>query len=336
MMTAPIPHIPVLTLVLAGGADSVQSVMGHWSPLPVEQLLLGRDTANVNALLNTMLVLCRHAQSAASAHALAAAQSARVSLIVHNDPVELEAARETLRRWLMDFPTVFGGDWSSPVIAQWARLDSRERVADFCSTHVFGLSASAWLVLSKPELRQWARNVTTLPARWLRDLLEHARRPVDVAPADVLRYVDKNAMALLTEAGQSEAWPAHAALWDEPERAPDLASALLFMRLRRLARFCAGPEHRASATTGSLRHGNIGIGWARCARGVLVHLARVRNGKVAAYRIITPTRWNFGPTNLLQHALRGLSWDAAQPLAQRLALLLDPCTPYRIEVANHA
>jgi coenzyme F420-reducing hydrogenase alpha subunit len=143
-------------------------------------------------------------------------------------------------------------------------------------------------------------------------------------------------MALLTQASQSHTWPAHADLWNEPECAPDLACALLLARLRQLARFCAGPSHRANTTTGSLRHGNIGIGWARCARGVLVHLARVRNGKVTAYRIIAPTRWNFGPANLLQHALRGLSWDVAQPLAQRLALLLDPCAPYRIEVARHA
>lgn len=338
-------QVPVLTLTLAGDADGVRSVTGYWSPLPVERLLTGREAASVDVVLNTMLALCRHAQCAASAHALAAAQATNPLIVVNDEAVELEAARETLRRWLIDFPSVFGGVWDNRVVAQWTRLDTRERMADFCTMQVFGTSARAWLALPEAGLAQWAANTATLPARWLHDLLEHAMRPVSLSPARVLQHVRENAGAWL--AGQPQTWPAHADLWNEPTHAPDLASALLLARLRRLARFCANPAHEANGangmdrmdvvntTAGSLRHDDIGIGWARCARGVLVHLARIENGKVAAYRIIAPTRWNFGPANLLQDALRDLPWSVAQPLARRLALLLDPCAPYRIEV-HHA
>ncbi|WP_233869336.1 HupK protein [Paraburkholderia adhaesiva] len=332
-------QVPVLTLTLRGDAERVHTVASQWSPLPVERLLIGRGAAEVRALLNTTLVLCRHAQCAASAYALAAAVETPSPDAADSEPVELEAARETLRRWLIDFPAMFGAAWTKDVIAQWARLDSRARIADFCEHHVFGMSAAAWLTLPKSDLANWAESTGTLPARWLHELLERAERPVTVMPANVLRNVHENAAAVLLarDANATDTsgsgWPAHADLWDAPGAAPDLASALMILRLQHLARLCA---NRASRAAGSLRQGDIGIGWAYCARGLLVHLARVENGRVAAYRIVPPTWWNFGRTSLLPDALRGLRWSAAQPLAQRLALLLDPCAPYRIEVDRHA
>ncbi|RQH07064.1 HupK protein [Paraburkholderia dinghuensis] len=332
-------QVPVLTLTLRGDAECVHTVASQWSPLPVERLLTGRGAAEVPALLSTTLVLCRHAQCAASAHALAAALEAPSPDAADPEPIELEAARETLRRWLIDFPAVFGGAWAKDEIAQWARLDSRAHIADFCEQHVFGMSAAAWLTRPEFDLANWAASAGTLPARWLHGLLERAERPVSVMPANVLRNVHENAETVLlardadVTATSGSGWPAHADLWDAPGRGPDLASALLTSRLQHLARLCA---NRASRVTGGLRRGDIGIGWAYCARGLLVHLARVEDGRIAAYRIVPPTRWNLGRTSLLPDALRGLRWSAAQPLAQRLALLLDPCAPYRIEVDRHA
>jgi len=325
---------PVLTLTLGGDDENVRSITTRWSPLPVERLLIGRDAKDVRARLNATLVLCRHAQCAASAHALALSTDTP-----DNDPIELEAARETLRRWLIDFPAVFGGVWGSDVLAQWARLDARTRIADFCERQVFGMPAATWLTLSKSGLADWAASALTLPARWLHGLLERAERPVSLLPANLLRNVRENAAAMLLarEADAAEATdpicPPHAGLWSAPETEPDLASALLTARLRHLAQLCA---NCAPAPAGSVRSGDIGIGWARCARGLLVHLARIEDGRIAAYRIVPPTRWNLGHASLLPDALRGLPWRAAQPLAQRLMLLLDPCAPYRIEVDRHA
>jgi len=335
-------QIPALTLTLCGDGATVRSVASRWSPLPVERLLIGRDAAHARAVLTTTLVLCGHAQCAASAHALAAAQSDPSAIAVDDEPVELEAARETLRRWLIDFPAVFGGVWESDTIAQWARLDSRARLASFCERTVFGMPAAAWLMRSTSGSPDWAAGAGTLPARWLHGLLKNAARPVSVGPANVLCAARENAVDMLHarstgemgETGDSgSAWPSHADLWREAQTAPDLASALMTGRLRHLARICA---NGAPAATGGLRHGDVGIGWARCARGVLVHLARIENGRIAAYRIVPPTWWNFGRAGLLQAALCGLPWHAAQPLALRLALLLDPCAPNRIEAKRDA
>lgn len=332
-------QVPVLTLTLDGDNEGVHSVVGRWSPVPVERLLIGRNASDARTVVGAMLVLCRHAQCAASARALAASQPTFSPVATNDEQIELEAARETLRRWLIDFPRMFGGTWSSDVIAQWAGLGSRARIADFCERQVFGMPAARWLALSKSDLASWAAGTGTLPARWLNGLQKQAARPVSILPADVLRSVRKNAAEMLLDrdAGAFEAsrpaWPAHADLWSDPGTAPDLASGLMSTRLRHLALLCA---NRASAAAGGLRCGDISIGWARCARGVLVHLARLEEGKVAAYRIVPPTWWNFGRANLLAAALRGLPWEAAQPLAQRLVLLLDPCAPYRIEVNRRA
>lgn len=337
---------PVLTITLRGSSERVHRVDTAWSPLPVERLLIGRDTAQVRAVLNATLALCRHAQTAAGAHALAAAQSADASGAAddapHRAPVELEAARETLRRWLTDFPAAFGGRWAPDTIAQWTRLDSHARIADFCERHVFGMRAAEWLALAKPELAHWAANADTLPAGWLYGLLERAERPVSTMPAHVLRYVQQNAAALLADNdacatnSHRAGIPAHADLWNDAGTEPDLATALMTSRLRFVARLCAHDAIVAAHAAGGMRCGDIGIGWARSARGVLVHLARVDDGRVAAYRIVPPTRWNFGAASMLAHALCGLHWSAALAVAQRVALLLDPCAPYRIEVDRHA
>jgi Ni,Fe-hydrogenase I large subunit len=104
---------------------------------------------------------------------------------------------------------------------------------------------------------------------------------------------------------------------------------LLLHRLRRLALACIDnptPEH------GGLRCGDIGIGWARTARGLLLHLTRVEPGNVTAYRILPPTFWNAAPNGIMVAALAGLATEQAARCAEQLLLLLDPCAPFEIEV----
>jgi hypothetical protein len=110
----------------------------------------------------------------------------------------------------------------------------------------------------------------------------------------------------------------------------DLPGALLLHRLRRLALACIAIP---SAEHGGLRGGDIGIGWAHTARGLLLHLARLEQGNVSAYRILPPTFWNAAPGGLMAAALTGLAAEQAARCAEQLLLLLDPCAPFEIEVA---
>jgi hypothetical protein len=48
-----------------------------------------------------------------------------------------------------------------------------------------------------------------------------------------------------------------------------------------------------------------GIAQVRTARGLLIHAARLQGGRIAAYRVVAPTEWNFHPAGLLAEAVTG-------------------------------
>ncbi len=80
---------------------------------------------------------------------------------------------------------------------------------------------------------------------------------------------------------------------------------------------------------------DIGLAGVETSRGVLFHVVRLADGKVADYRIIAPTEWNFHPAGTLAEAIVDLS--AATDLLQRAreaALSLDPCVEYVIDVED--
>ncbi len=329
---------PTLTLTLRGDDTGVREVAHQWTPLPVERLLVGQPAGDAGTLLPAALALCRHAQCAAAQWALDAAQPGPLpaSHPERDAEVRLEAARETLRRWLLDFPAVFGESWATAAIGQWSTFCTPEGIAAFCNEQVFGTSAAHWLTLDAGGQQRWAAHATTVPARWLRALLQRADRPAMAAAAGLLRHAGDHARALLDHGAHGRP-PLHAELWDTPTLLPDLASGLLLARLRRLAQLCtADSTHAAAPASGGWRVGDIGVGWARAARGLLVHLARVGQGRVVAYRIIAPTWWNFGTGGLLQHALKDRPWPDAVQRAGQLTLLLDPCVQYEIGTLRHA
>jgi Ni,Fe-hydrogenase I large subunit len=80
-----------------------------------------------------------------------------------------------------------------------------------------------------------------------------------------------------------------------------------------------------------------GVGLARVetARGLLLHLMQVKDGRVAAYVIVAPTEWNFHPQGAFVGEIVGspaATRDEAEMLARRLALALDPCVNYEVVV----
>jgi Ni,Fe-hydrogenase I large subunit len=80
-----------------------------------------------------------------------------------------------------------------------------------------------------------------------------------------------------------------------------------------------------------------GLAAVQTARGLLLHRARIAEGRVADYRIVAPTEWNFHPDGALARGLVGM--DAASEIAlQRQAMLavqaLDPCVACRVEVVH--
>jgi hypothetical protein len=113
------------------------------------------------------------------------------------------------------------------------------------------------------------------------------------------------------------------------------AAARLVARIAELAALAArGP----SANHGQVATGpGEGAGWVETARGLLVHRARVARGRIAAYRIVAPTEWNFHADGALARGLRAARFhdrDSAERGVRLMVQALDPCVSARIEVAH--
>ena len=73
----------------------------------------------------------------------------------------------------------------------------------------------------------------------------------------------------------------------------------------------------------------------QAARGLLVHRVAIRAGRVADYRILAPTEWNFHPQGAAALGLATLP-DADDETLHRLGGLfvtaLDPCVAYDLRI----
>ncbi len=100
-----------------------------------------------------------------------------------------------------------------------------------------------------------------------------------------------------------------------------------------------GAGDDAPAAHGAFAPGpNEGLAWVETARGLLVHRARLADGRIADYRIVAPTEWNFHPRGAFVHdalAIEAGSEDDVERRARRLAASLDPCVALRLEI-DHA
>ena len=78
-----------------------------------------------------------------------------------------------------------------------------------------------------------------------------------------------------------------------------------------------------------------GLAAVQTARGLLMHQAPLaRDGRIADYRMVAPTEWNFHPQGALFRARRHRRCrDETSGAARRAGgAALDPCVGFRIEV----
>lgn len=98
--------------------------------------------------------------------------------------------------------------------------------------------------------------------------------------------------------------------------------------LEDLAPAGAGVEHPAPGAGAG-----AGGGVVETARGRLAHWVRLADGRVAEYRTVAPTEWNFHPDGPLARGLTGA--PAGPDLQERAGLLvaaLDPCVGFGIDI----
>ena len=77
-----------------------------------------------------------------------------------------------------------------------------------------------------------------------------------------------------------------------------------------------------------------GIGIVEAARGLLLHVVRLHNGRVDRYRIVSPTDWNFDRQGIAARCLATLDGhhdeDERVALAHLIVNAIDPCVAYEV------
>lgn len=88
---------------------------------------------------------------------------------------------------------------------------------------------------------------------------------------------------------------------------------------------------RATPAALSASIDGYGVAIVEAARGLLAHAARVENGLIADYRIVSPTFWNFHRHGIAAQCLAAIGDSGARgELAHLVVRAVDPCVAYEV------
>ncbi|MCA3210842.1 MAG: nickel-dependent hydrogenase large subunit [Burkholderiales bacterium] len=275
--------------------------------------------------------------------------------------LEAELAHELLWRTLLDWPRLLGEPADADALARVrTALASGERSAlrtAIEQTVLAGPAAPWWEHEHVPAFEIWVAQARTVAARVLaavqRDGARHGapRAPVALLPAPPATADLASIDAALTRDAQFElrpeldGAPAETGTVARLQAHPLVAaltraygrSALtrLAARITELARIACGAPAGQPLFGALALDAQRGLGWVETARGLLVHVAHLQGDRVAQWRIVAPTEWNFHPRGALLQGLISAHAVGAADLAQRAQWLvqsLDPCVSYRVRV----
>jgi coenzyme F420-reducing hydrogenase alpha subunit len=358
-----------VSATLSGGHIAAVSVASQ-RPLLADRLLRGKSVDEALRLLPAVFALCGRTQAVVAAAACESAvgrEPQAAAVLWREREVMAEMIHEHAWRLLLDWPGLVGEAPDVELLGRVRALlhhahDSAnawgaacDAIATLLRARVLGLRLDDWLAATTARTwLDWADAGLTSTARTLRRLrgLPGAEGP-DFAllawpePADVLTNIaqpvlrDPGFAQQPAFAGQpAECGPLprlieHPALAELAEDDPVAARA--FARLAELVALVTG-DARADRNAAAPLDTGTGVGWSEMARGLLTHVARVEDGRIAGYAIVAPTEWNFHPRGALPAALEhGVVADL--PSAERAvaiaAATLDPCVALTAEV-HHA
>ena len=340
-------------------------------PQLAQKLMAGRAPEEAADLAGLIFSLCGKAQKAAAQAACEAARGlvpSRDALRRREYDVLVELAQEHAWRLLLNWPEQAGRSPDMPsllALRQAAAEPARfaAGLEHLLTTVLLGEPRETWLSRDLDGFEAWRTDGRTLVAKLFRDLDHGADAGISccalLPPLPAMN--DAGARALAEQALDDAAFCATPLWQSEPAETGALARvaerpliaawiarrgrgavARLLARLLELAelpqRLLAEPgaEGGAQVVRAWPLEDNAGMAGVETSRGLLLHVVRLKDGKVADYRIVAPTEWNFHPNGALAQALSGLA--AGPGLESRARLVsqsLDPCVAYGVEL-NHA
>ncbi len=343
-------------------------------PQLAQKLMAGRGPEEAADLAGLIFSLCGKAQKVAAQAACGAALGRAPSLDVLRQcerGVLVELAQEHAWRLLLNWPEQAGRernlspDMPSLLLLRQSAEDPlrfAEALKNLLGAILLGESPEHWLDMDLTGFDIWRRNARTLVAKLFADLGDGPdpgaiQTPLlpPLADMDALLATDLALLALDDAAycavplwnGSPAETGALARMADHPMLAGWIARRGRGVGARLLARLIelAGLPQRLRADTGpsldarvvrswSLGE-NAGMAGVETSRGLLLHVVRLQDGRIADYRIVAPTEWNFHPAGPLAQALRAL--EAGPGLESRARLVsqaLDPCVAYGVELID--
>lgn len=290
--------------------------------------------------------------------------------------LETETLREHVRRIGLDWPRLASASHRQDLLACLADspvLDPAFTPAGHGAAALtwleqrwLGMRAAAWLQEWERDggqaLARWAQCGHTPLAGLLRVLRTFDSAPIPggvpplrppVSGGDVqswLAQVRAQSDGVGDGAGlaQQDGRPCHTGNWSRlnmPAVPGPLTPWVLFgCRLAETTRLCLASGHDREAPVlawgGHALPDGWALGWVEMARGVLVHLVRLRadgaGHVVERCEVVAPTEWNFHPRGAAAQALAAIAGTAQQDMPERIALMmaaLDPCVEYDIDWA---
>jgi [NiFe] hydrogenase assembly HybE family chaperone len=347
-------------------------------PRVAGKALPGRTATEAVALVQNLFSICGRAQGVAAAAATDAACGKEPSpalAAARERRLAAEAAHEHFWRVLIDWPGLAGQAPETStmgairkLLAPWLHAEAHsalvpvDAIAAQARRSVFACDAQRWLeIASLDRLLAWSEQGETLSARMLVDLVRAgpARGASEVA---LMEQVDAAALAEVLDPalGAAEDFEATPEWLGEPRETGAIARvqshplvAELLARwgrsiatravarlvdLAQLVLVLAGGEDSRPRHGACRLAGGAGLSWVETARGLLVHRAAIAGGRIAGYRIVAPTEWNFHPRGAFVRGALALSPGSREELerdTRQLVASLDPCVAWRVE-AGHA
>lgn len=339
--------------------DTLRSSRPDWVP----RLTAGRLAADVPVLLGAVFTLCSHAHRWTAERAIAHATGQRaVPTDTEAQTHRLATAREQLLRLGHDWPRLLPAATAPATLLQgcplWPQLPAGEvpwpALDDWLAEHWLGCKPAAWLQAYEADPAGW-------PLRWaqagqgaLAELLGPHAAACAALPAagPVLNLLNDPARHMPGLAAHMDREPGFCAqphwlgavpdtgpwtrIHDPHPRTVLTAWDRLVARVVDLLRLAAPGGERWLQAGGMALATGEGMAWTEMARGLLVHWVRLEAvgevpARVAAYRVLAPTEWNFHPRGTLAQALHTLPpGPVSHDAAARLAVAFDPCVRFHM------
>jgi coenzyme F420-reducing hydrogenase alpha subunit len=341
------------------------------------QVLPGRSPEEAVALVSTLFAICGRSQGVAAAAATDAARcrDPSPSLVAARERrIAAETAHEHFWRVLVDWPKLvlrepetaaMGavrkalGPWLAGAEGE-AALPLPD-IAAIARRSVFGRDAGDWLAIAAlAELEAWWRAGETPVAHALAGLMQ-AGPGLGRSDVALLASLEDDARVTLLEnairaqddfdaaphwqgearetgaLARTQSHPLVAAAAEQWGNGLGARAVARLVELAQLVQVLSGMTQTGRRHGASRVAGNAGMSWVETARGLLVHRVEVEDGRIADYRIVAPTEWNFHPQGPFVRGALGLTPATPQDLQQQanaLVASLDPCVAWRVEVGH--